>query len=58
MMCVRFEKLDSDTLMQLSKSALMKGMEQVIIDAMCSKLRSFESNQRQMGVRDRNYLNP
>ena len=45
-MCVRFEKLDSDTLMQLGKSDLMKGMEQVIIDAMCSKLKSFESNQR------------
>ncbi len=27
MMCVRFEKLDTDTLMELAKSNLMKGME-------------------------------
>ena len=46
-MCVRFEKLDTDTLMELARSDLVRGMEQTIIEALGSKLRSFESNQQQ-----------
>ena len=57
--CVRFDKLPNDKLIELSRGGgFSKGFEQVIIDALCRKLKAYElqSGGKLPNTRDRNYV--